>query len=116
MLGYEPGMGRVLTILSCPGDWPEGALSYPIAPVPVGDGPVELRVEVDHAQQQFFWRQGGDWQPLGPALDASLISDEGGRGEHGSFTGAFVGMVAFDITGQGREARFSRFSYDPVQP
>ncbi|MEJ2031235.1 MAG: hypothetical protein P8X66_15615 [Maritimibacter sp.] len=25
-------------------------------------------------------------------------------------------MVAFDITGQGREARFSRFSYDPVQP
>ncbi len=116
MLGYEPGMGRVLTILSCPGDWPEGALSYPTAPVPVGDGPVELRVEVDHAQQQFFWRQGGDWQPLGPALDASLISDEGGRGEHGSFTGAFVGMVAFDITGQGREARFSRFRYDQVHP
>ena len=27
--------------------------------------------------------------------------------------GAFVGMVAFDITGQGRTADFSRFLYAP---
>lgn len=45
--------------------------------------------------------------------DATVIRDEGGVGEHESFTGAFVGMLAFDITGQGREARFSRFSYVP---
>ncbi|MCR8726423.1 glycoside hydrolase family 43 protein [Frigidibacter sp. ROC022] len=114
MVSHEPGIGRVLTILSCPGDWPNGALSFPLeAPQPLADGPVELRVTVDHAAQQFFWRQGGDWQPIGPVLDASVISDEGGRGEHGSFTGAFVGMVAFDITGRGREARFSRFAYLP---
>jgi xylan 1,4-beta-xylosidase len=42
-----------------------------------------------------------------------MISDEGGRGEHGSFTGAFVGMFAMDLTGQGREARFRRFGYWP---
>ena len=56
---------------------------------------------VDHARQQFEWRQGdGEWKDLGPELDASVISDEGGRGEHGSFTGAFVGMLCFDTTGQ----------------
>jgi xylan 1,4-beta-xylosidase len=114
VLTHEPGVGRVLDILSCPGDWPDGALTRPTEPVAVGEGPVELRVEVDHALQRFFWRQGGEWQRLGPDLDASVISDEGGRGEHGSFTGAFVGMVAFDTTGLGREARFARFSYDPT--
>ena len=29
-------------------------------------------------------------------------------------TGAFVGMVAFDTSGQGAEARFTSFSYDPT--
>lgn len=114
MVTHEPGQGRVLSIMSCLGDWPEGALSFALAaPVALGAGPVELAVEVDHASQQFFWRQGGDWQAIGPALDASLISDEGGRGEHASFTGAFVGMVAFDVTGQGLPARFSHFNYIP---
>jgi len=111
---HEPDVGRALSILSCPGDWPDAALHAPLdTPVPVPDGPVHLAVEVDHALQRFFWRDGDQWRQIGPPLDASVISDEGGRGEHGSFTGCFVGMVAFDITGQAREARFSRFSYAP---
>jgi xylan 1,4-beta-xylosidase len=109
----EPGMGRVLTLMSCAGDWPEEALSFPAVPVPLADGPVDLRVSVNGATQQFCYAQGGDWIAFGPPLDASVISDEGGRGEHASFTGAFVGMVAFDLTGQGAEARFSRFDYVP---
>lgn len=113
MLSDEPGAGRALTILSCPGDWPDGALAHPVTPVPVADGPVDLRVTVDHATQRFFWRQSGDWRQIGPELDAAVISDEGGRGEHASFTGAFVGMVAFDTSGAGREAHFSRFAYRP---
>ena len=115
LLTCEPGLGRALTILSCPGDWPHGALSFPLGqPLAVPEGLVQLRVEVDHAKQQFLWRQPGeDWRPVGPVLDASVISDEGGRGEHGSFTGAFVGMVCFDITGRGREARFPYFAYIP---
>jgi len=105
--------GPALVVASCPGDWPDGRLVYPAEPVPVAPGPVELRVEVDRARQRFFWRQGGEWRALGPVLDASVISDEGGRGAHGSFTGAFVGMFAMDLTGQGREARFARFGYWP---
>jgi xylan 1,4-beta-xylosidase len=100
--------------MSCPGDYPDGAMTFPLAvPLPIAPGPVELRAEIDHARLQFSWRQGGQWQAIGPVLDAAVISDEGGRGEHGSFTGAFVGMFAMDITGQGREARFTRFAYKP---
>jgi xylan 1,4-beta-xylosidase len=77
----------------------------------LADGPVDLCVDVDHAEQQFYYRQGGDWIAAGPPRDASLISDEAGRGEHASFTGAFVGMLAFDTTGQGRSALFERFTY-----
>lgn len=112
-VSHSPEHGRCLMLMSCPGDWPDGRLSFPAAPVPLADGPVELAVEVDHARQRFFWRQHGGWQPFGPELDASVISDEGGRGEHGSFTGAFVGMMCFDTTGLGRTAEFSRFRYTP---
>ena len=45
-------------------------------------------------------------------LDASVISDEGGRGEHGSFTGAFLGMLAFDTSGAALPADFGYFSYE----
>ena len=82
--------------------------------IAITDGPVDLAVEVDGASQQFLYRQdNGEWHPLGPPLDASVISDEGGRGEHGSFTGAFVGMLAFDTTGLARTAEFTLFSYAP---
>jgi xylan 1,4-beta-xylosidase len=114
MVSHEPGIGRAVMILSCPGDWPNCALSPDRGPVALPDGRVSLKVKVDGATQQFYWRAGGqDWESLGPALNASVISDEGGRGEHASFTGAFVGMVAFDTSGRGGEARFKRFSYDP---
>ena len=112
VVSYEAGVGRVLSLMSCNGEYPEGALELPLPqPLPLADGPVDLRVDVDHAEQQFYYRQGGDWIAAGPPRDASLISDEAGRGEHASFTGAFVGMLAFDTTGQGRSARFERFAY-----
>ena len=110
---WDESLGRCLTILSCPGDWPDGALHWPCDPVALAPGPVWLAVKVSRSVQQFYWHQGAEWQALGPALDAAVISDEGGRGEHGSFTGAFVGMLAFDITGQARPARFRSFDYLP---
>lgn len=114
MVTHDSDKGRVLTIMSCPGDWPDGALTHPLAePAPIDDGAIELRVEVTDAHQQFSWRQDGEWQAIGSALDASVISDEGGRGEHGSFTGAFVGMAAFDTSGRACEASFCTFDYVP---
>ena len=100
--------------MSCPGDWPDGRLTFPLdRPVPLPDGPVDLAVEVSDAAQRFFYRAGGAWTAIGPELDASVISDEGGRGEHASFTGAFVGLVAFDTSGRAAPADFASFSYTP---
>ncbi|HUG63460.1 MAG TPA: glycoside hydrolase family 43 protein [Methylomirabilota bacterium] len=114
-VSHDERHGRVLTLMSCPGDWPDARLTFPLAdPVPLPDATVDLAVEVDHARQRFFWRAGGDWAQIGPNLDASLITDEAGRGEHASFTGAFVGMVAFDTSGQATPADFQHFVYDPT--
>jgi xylan 1,4-beta-xylosidase len=106
--------GPVLMLMSCPGDWPDGRLTFPLPeamPLPALE--VELAVEVEDARQQFYWRAASDWEPIGPELDASLISDEAGRGEHASFTGAFVGMAAFDTSGRWRPADFAYFGYYP---
>lgn len=47
-------------------------------------------------------------------MDASINSDEGGRGELASFTGAFVGMLAHDLTGQSWSSDFLSFDYSPA--
>jgi len=72
-----------------------------------------LRAQVDEAELRFaIWSQDGTWRQIGPVLDASIISDEGGGGEHRSFTGAFVGMCAFDVSGMARPADFRYFIYE----
>lgn len=110
-------LGRVITIFSCPGDFPHARMQFPVGSgEAVADGPVHLAMEVKQNDLQFFIRsgEGGNWQPFGPVLDAGVISDEGGRGEHGSFTGAFAGMVAFDVTGRAKPADFERFVYEAL--
>jgi xylan 1,4-beta-xylosidase len=103
-----------LTILSCEGDYPDGRLSFPaVARHRLEPGrPVQLAVKVVYERLQFSFRQGGEWRNVGPALDASVLSDEAGRGAHGSFTGAFVGMAAFDISGAAIPADFGYFIYE----
>lgn len=110
MLSHEPGIGRCLRVVSCAGQVSEALKLSP--PLSIPSGVITLSVEVDGPMQQFYWATAGQVrQPLGPVLDASVISDEGGLGEHSSFTGAFVGMAAYDLTGQGWSAEFTRFSY-----
>ena len=113
LVSHDPEGDRSISLVSCPGDFPEGRMET-LAVKPIGPGSVDLAVTVDHGTQRFHFRQEDNWTSLGPELDAAVISDEGGRGEHASFTGAFVGMVAFDLTGQARAAEFTRFSYDPT--
>lgn len=105
-------LGRVVTIFSCPGDFPHGRMEFPVGSgEAIADGPVHLAMDVSENDLQFFFRlgEGGNWQPLGPVLDAGVVSDEGGRGEHGSFTGAFTGMLAFDTSGRAQPADFLKF-------
>ena len=110
---WDEARGRSLTLLSSTGDR-EGRLSFPLAaPVPLGDGRVRLAVRVDRSDLQFAYAEaGGAWREVGPILDASIVSDEAGAGEHGSFTGAFVGLIAFDTSGGAIPADFRHFRYE----
>ncbi len=96
-LSWDEELGTSLIILSCPGAYPTGKLEYPIGMgVSVPEGVLDLAMEVRDNDLQFFWRKSGEgeWLPVGPVLDASVISDEGGGlNEHGSFTGAFAAML-----------------------
>ncbi len=113
-VGWDEKVGRSLTILSCEGDYPEGRLTFPLeAPIPVGaDGTIRLAASVDHASLQFAYALNGEWRRVGPVLDASILSDEAGGGEHRSFTGAFVGVVAFGASGGEISADFRSFDYE----
>ncbi|MEH7877246.1 glycoside hydrolase family 43 protein [Rhizobium laguerreae] len=111
-------LGRCVTILSCNGDYPNGRLSFPAESgvAIAAEGRVQLAMEIRENDLQFFWQTEGKgaWQPIGPVLDAGVISDEGGRGEHGSFTGAFAGVFAFDTSGRAKAADFDWFNYDEL--
>jgi len=112
---WHETLGRVLTVMSCPGDYPDGRLVFPMSmPIPLpSEGAIGLAVEVNMAETRFFYDAGAGWREAGPVLDASVISDEGGRGAHGSFTGAFVGMLAFDTSGRACPADYGYFHYTP---
>ncbi|HEX7465648.1 MAG TPA: hypothetical protein VF309_03330, partial [Usitatibacter sp.] len=112
---WHETLGRVLTVMSCEGDYPDGRMTFPLgAPIRLPDsGAIGLAAEVNGATLQLFYDAGGGWRDAGPMLDASVISDEGGRGAHGSFTGAFIGMLAFDTSGAACPANFHHFDYSP---
>jgi len=108
---------RELLIMSSEASFPDGKLRFPAAPVTIpNDGKVRLALTIRGAALQFFYAlEGEDLQPIGPILDASILSDEcGGHAEHGSFTGAFVGMAAHDLNGTTSPADFDYFVYRPV--
>jgi xylan 1,4-beta-xylosidase len=79
-------------------------------------GPLWLRCEVAYADLTFSWSLNGqDWQKIPVTLDYSLVSDEAGKGEGASFTGAFVGMCCQDLSGQNATADFDCFHYEEVE-
>jgi xylan 1,4-beta-xylosidase len=117
---------RFLDIMSCPGI-ESGEVTYslsefredePMADTGIelpGQGAVWLRCDVWYSELVFSWSLDGDtWQKIPVTLDYSLISDEAGVGEGGSFTGAFVGMCCQDISGQDLAADFDCFHYEEV--
>ncbi|WDR01841.1 glycoside hydrolase family 43 protein [Devosia algicola] len=108
---------RELLILSSEASFPDGKLRFPADPVVIPNtGSVRLALTIRGAALQFYHAlDDGELTPIGPVLDASILSDEcGGHAEHGSFTGAFVGMAAHDLNGTATTADFSRFIYRPV--
>ena len=115
---------RFLDVMSCGGD-PTTTAQYPLREghlqpgvfdrrFALGeDGPVWLRCDVAEHRLDFYWSEDGEaWQRVPVTLNYAVISDEGGKGEHSSFTGAFVGMCCQDLSGQNCPADFDYFEYE----
>lgn len=103
--------GRHIRIMSALPDQPQA--DWFSRPVPISDGPIELRVEVDHANLRFLCRMGeGAWTALSEPLDASILSDEASAPGQPNFTGAFVGMACQDTSGSRLPADFDWFTYE----
>ncbi|MEV6965119.1 glycoside hydrolase family 43 protein [Hamadaea sp. NPDC051192] len=104
---WDEHAGRCLTLLTCD----RGVLNR-AEPVPLpGSDPVPVAVAFDGDRVRFSYGPTGT--PLGPDLDATVLSDEHAleTDPHGvpavwGFTGAFVGLWAHDLTGDGRPAEF----------
>jgi xylan 1,4-beta-xylosidase len=91
----------------------EGECGLVIEPATIPHGPVALRVEVDHETARFAYRPQGtsDWCWLADSFDASILSDEATLPGLPNFTGAFVGMACYDLSGSRMPADFAHFHY-----
>lgn len=109
---HEESRGRILGItLTDDGVYDELAASEMV----VNDWrQFYLRAEVDFQRLQFSASPDGrNWQAVGPAFDASKLSDDYGAGLH--FTGALVGLCAQDTGGTGATADFDYFRYEAAK-
>ena len=113
---------RELIVMSSQISYPDGGLERPALNAPVrlpAKGDVRLALTVRAGSELQFWyataATGDVLTKVGPVYDASIVSDEcGGHKEHGSFTGAFVGVAASDLNGTAMPARFTEFVYRPA--
>ena len=82
-------------------------------PAPLPTGPVALRVDVEEETARFAYRPEGvgDWRWFPQSFDASILSDEATLPGLPNFTGTFVGMACYDVSGAGLPADFAYFQY-----
>jgi xylan 1,4-beta-xylosidase len=102
--------GKHIRVMSALPDSPQGDAFTP--PVPVPEGPLYLRAEVDFERLLFAWRTEGEaWHWLPQPFDASILSDEAAAPGTPNFTGAFVGLACQDLAGTTLHADFDWFDY-----
>jgi len=77
------------------------------------EGAVYLRLKGEKEKAQFYYSLDGiNYEKVGDALDATVLSDDYYRRISTSrFTGAFVGICCQDIAGRGGYADFDYFEY-----
>lgn len=118
-VSWDERIGTHIGIMSCEADQTLTS-TFPIADalIPVQSGrALRLRVRVREHQLLFSWSyDDGGWNTIPVILDASLLSDEAGKGDSANFTGTFVGVCCQDLTGQGLAADVRYFSYRERDP
>ena len=104
---HDQSLGRIIRVALTD----DGAYDEPVSAVlSIGNWPetVFLRAEIDHADLRFSASpDGSTWFQAGSGFDMTKISDDYGSILH--FTGAMVGLCAYDVAGQGIHADFDWF-------
>jgi xylan 1,4-beta-xylosidase len=108
-VSHDEAHGRHLRVMSALPDSPQADAFT--APIPIPEGRIELRVDVDYERLRFAFRLDGDWLRLPEIFDASILSDEATAPGQPNFTGALVGMACQDMAGTGHHADFDWFDY-----
>jgi len=110
-VSHDAAHGRHLRVMSALPDSPQADAFT--APIPIPDGRIELRAEVDFERLRFAYRLAGEaaWTWLPEIFDASILSDEATQPGLPNFTGAFVGMACQDMAGTANPADFDWFAY-----
>jgi len=109
VISRDENAGRCVRILAANAGkhtWPMGeeVIALPAS------GAVYLRAAIDHRTLQFSWsRDGETFEPVGPVLDASLLSDE--TTGSWAFTGTMVGVCCQDVSGRRAHADFDWLEY-----
>lgn len=110
----DPKGNRILKIVAALADNRGGTYRYlDDAIILLKNCTVRMAVAVDHENLQFSYAVAEQkFRPIGPVLDATILSDEASVAVGGGcFTGTFVGVCAVDMNGLAKPADFSWFSY-----
>ncbi len=109
-LSHDDRVGRNLNIIATDAGNSGEVLAEDV-PVP-DSGPIGMRLHFKGGDLRFEYSIAeDDWQPIGPVLDATILSDDY---QHLGFTGAFVGLCCQDLTGNSHPADFSSFHYAEI--
>ncbi|QNP69471.1 family 43 glycosylhydrolase [Streptomyces roseirectus] len=98
------GEGR--TVLSLVERDETGAREVAVVDVDLAE-PITLGVSVEGPEARFWYLRGDTYTPVGPALDASRLSDD--HGDRLRFTGTLVGIHARDLVDAAFTADFRDF-------
>ena len=117
IMGHDDAQTKFLTIVTCDKYETIEPLDEPIDIT--GVDKVCLLADFNGASLQFYYgTESESWQPVGPVLDGSILSDEyvedGAVRYRPCFTGAFVGLCCQDLSGRNRHADFEWFEYKEI--
>ena len=97
---------KILRLTISKNQFPE----YPVPPIPLEEGPVDLKIQIDGLVVRFFYRQTGEWHQVGTDYESKILADE--FGNRMRFTGAFFVLCAQDATARRTPADFAFLKLD----
>lgn len=114
----DDGSQKLLNVLSCD----QFNITEPLEEMVdlTGQKRIFLKADFKGTDLQFSYAvKEGDWIKIGPALDASILSDDYvqfmDNRYRPAFTGAFVGMACQDLSGGSKHADFDWFEYKEIE-